>query len=206
MLELVRGARFRGTCNIRLRSTLNQSGGASFDGRQRMKLASPFLTPPIPYLSCANSVSAVKLELKMKPLAVSIVLLVVTGLAAELALVQPKDVAAELAAKGTQPVVIQVGPNMLYRAKRIPGALYAGPGGKPEGLELLKQAVAKLPHDREIILYCGCCPWNVCPNMKPAMALLQQLGFTHAKALVIETNFAKDWTEKGYPVEAGAAK
>jgi hypothetical protein len=32
------------------------------------------------------------------------------------------------------------------------------------------------------------------------------MGFTHAKAMYIETSFAKDWTEKGYPVEAGTAQ
>ena len=90
---------------------------------------------------------------------------------------------------------------MLYRAKHIPGAVYAGPGSRPEGLELLKQAVGKLPRDREIILYCGCCPWDNCPNVKPAMELLTQMGFTHAKAMFIETGFPKDWTDKGYPEE-----
>jgi hypothetical protein len=35
------------------------------------------------------------------------------------------------------------------------------------------------------------------------MALLHEMGFTHAKAMFVETRFAKDWTEKGYPVEDG---
>ena len=127
-------------------------------------------------------------------------------LAADLALIQPNEVAARLAAKGAQPAVFQVGPNVLYRAKHIPGAIYAGPGSRAEGLELLKQAVAKLPRDREIILYCGCCPWVNCPNVKPAMALLTGMGFTHAKVMFVETGFGKDWTDKGYPVEAGTPK
>jgi thiosulfate/3-mercaptopyruvate sulfurtransferase len=142
----------------------------------------------------------------MRTLTFGIVALLATGLAAELALIQPNDVAAQLAAKGTHAVVFQVGPNLLYRGKHIPGAVYAGPGSRPEGLDLLKQAVDKLARDREIILYCGCCPWDNCPNVKPAMELLKQMGFTHAKAMYIETTFAKDWTDKGYPVEAGTAK
>ena len=134
------------------------------------------------------------------------VALLTVGLAAELALIQPGEVAAQLAAKGTHPVIVQVGPNVLYRGKHIPGSVYAGPASRPEGLELLKQAVGKLPRDREIVLYCGCCPWNNCPNVKPAMALLSQMGFTHAKAMFVEYGFGKDWTEKGYPVEAGTPK
>jgi thiosulfate/3-mercaptopyruvate sulfurtransferase len=141
----------------------------------------------------------------MKTLLVCLLVVVLVGFAAELSLIQPSDVAAELAAKA-HPVIIQVGPNMLYRAKRIPGAIYAGPGSRPEGLELLKQAVGKLPRDRDLILYCGCCPWDNCPNVKPAIALLQQMGFSHAKVMFVENSFAKDWTDKGYPVEAGAPK
>ena len=132
--------------------------------------------------------------------------LLTAGLAAELALVQPNEVAAQLAVKGTHAAIFQVGPNVLYRGKHIPGSVYAGPASRAEGLELLKNAVDKLPRDREIVGYCGCCPWGNCPNVKPAMALLQDMGFTHAKAMYLETGFAKDWTEKGYPVEAGAAR
>jgi hypothetical protein len=32
------------------------------------------------------------------------------------------------------------------------------------------------------------------------------MGFTHAKALYVETGFAKDWTDHNYPVEAGTPK
>jgi rhodanese-related sulfurtransferase len=142
----------------------------------------------------------------MRTLIVGIAVVLTAGLAADLALIQPNEVAAQLAAKGTHPAIFQVGPNVLYRGKHIPGAVYAGPASRPEGLELLKQAVDKLPRDGEIILYCGCCPWGDCPNVKPAMALLKEMGFTHAKAMYVETGFGKDWTDKGYPVEAGTRK
>ena len=142
----------------------------------------------------------------MKILFFGIVVLLSIGLATELALIQPQDVAAQLAAKGTHPAIFHVGPNMLYRGKHIPGSIYAGPASKPEGLEALKLAAGKLPRDREVILYCGCCPWGNCPNVKPAVALLQQMGFTHVKGMYVETGFAKDWTAKGYPVEEGTPK
>jgi rhodanese-related sulfurtransferase len=139
----------------------------------------------------------------MKILTVLLAVALVGALAADLALVQPKEVAEQVAAKGAHPAIFQVGPAMLYRAKHIPGALYAGPASKPEGLELLKQAAAKLPRDREIVLYCGCCPWANCPNVKPAVETLRAMGFAHVKAMFVGTNFATDWTQKGYPVEAG---
>jgi rhodanese-related sulfurtransferase len=65
--------------------------------------------------------------------------------------------------------------------------------------------VEKLPHDREIVIYCGCCPWDKCPNVKPAMELLKSLGFTHVKAMQLPTSFKADWIDQGYPVEQGEA-
>ncbi len=141
----------------------------------------------------------------MRVLMIAVAAVLAVGLAAELALIQPGDVAARLAAKGAAPAVFHVGPNLLYRNKHIPGSIYAGPGSRSEGLEALKVAVGKLPRDREIIVYCGCCPWSNCPNVKPAVELLKQMGFTRVKTMFIETNFAKDWIDKGYPVESGTA-
>ena len=122
------------------------------------------------------------------------------AVAAEFPLIQPREVAASLSRKG-KPEVIHVGFNVLYRSKHIPGSIYAGPAQKPEGLAALKAAVEKLPRDREIVIYCGCCPWDHCPNIKPAMELLRQMGFTRAKAMYVPDNFKVDWMDHGYPVE-----
>ena len=118
--------------------------------------------------------------------------------AADMPLVQPKDLAAHLSAK---PAILYVGPNVLYRSKHIPGAVFAGPGNKAEGEALLKSAAASLPRTREIVIYCGCCPWDRCPNVKPAIETLKQMGFSNVKVLYLGTNFASDWIDKGYPVE-----
>ena len=119
--------------------------------------------------------------------------------AAEMALVQPAEVAASMSKN--KPAIFQVGPNVMYRSKHIPGALYAGPGNKAEGIAMLKAAVERMPRDREIVIYCGCCPWDKCPNMQPAFAALREMGFTKVKALYIAQNFKADWIDKGYPVE-----
>jgi thiosulfate/3-mercaptopyruvate sulfurtransferase len=126
--------------------------------------------------------------------------LLLTAVAAELALVQPKDLAAELG-RSSKPVILQVGPNVLYRSHHIAGALYAGPASKQEGLDLLTEAVKDLPRDRQIVIYCGCCPWDRCPNIKPAAEALAKLGFTHVRSLYIPTNFKTDWIDRNYPVE-----
>jgi rhodanese-related sulfurtransferase len=131
-----------------------------------------------------------------------VLLLLLTAVqAADLPLIQPKEAAAALAA-GNKPVLLHVGFNVLYRSKHIPGSVYAGPGNKPEGLELLKNSVASIPKDREILLYCGCCPWDHCPNIRPAVELLKSMGFKQVRAVYLPSDFKADWIDKGYPVEA----
>jgi len=128
----------------------------------------------------------------------------VLALAGDAPLVEPKDLAAQLSGTGVRPAVFQVGPNVLYRSKHIPGAIYAGPGSKAEGLDLLRAAVEKLPRDRDLVIYCGCCPWDRCPNVKPALELLQKMGFRQVRAMHVATNFKTDWIDHGYPVVAAA--
>jgi thiosulfate/3-mercaptopyruvate sulfurtransferase len=118
--------------------------------------------------------------------------------AAEMDLMRPADLVSRLSAK---PAIFYVGPNVMYRSKHIPASVYAGPGSKPEGLAMLKTAVEKLPHDREIVIYCGCCPWDRCPNVQPTFDLLKQMGFTRVKVLHLPDNFKTDWIDKNYPVE-----
>lgn len=131
----------------------------------------------------------------------SLLLLLLTAVqAADLPLAQPKDVAAAMAG-AAKPAVLYVGPNVMYRSKHIPGAVYAGPGNRPEGIELLKKSAATFAKDREIILYCGCCPWDRCPNIRPAIEALHGMGFTHVKAMYLPDDFKTDWIDKGYPTE-----
>lgn len=127
------------------------------------------------------------------------------ALAADIATIEPKDFAAQLQAKSAKPALFQVGFAVMYRSKHIPGAVYAGPGSTAAGIDMLKAAVAKLPHDRDIVIYCGCCPWDHCPNIKPALEALRQMGYTHVQAMVIPTNFGADWVDHGYPVEEGTS-
>jgi rhodanese-related sulfurtransferase len=106
-------------------------------------------------------------------------------------------------ASAEKPLILQVGSHMMFAQAHIPGSQYAGAGSQPEGIQQLRGRVASLPHSRFIVLYCGCCPWNRCPNVGPAFSLLQQLGFTRVKVLYLANNFGADWAGKGYPVESG---
>src|SRR5579871_543441 len=127
------------------------------------------------------------------------------ALAADFPTLEPKNLVAQLQAKGATPTLIHVGFPVMYRGRHIPASLYAGPAAKPEGIDAIKAAVEKLPRSRQIVIYCGCCPFDRCPNIRPAMALLKQMGFTNVKALDLPANFAADWVDHGYPVEQGPA-
>jgi len=117
-------------------------------------------------------------------------------------LIQPDELNRLLHAGGAdKPLVLQVGSRVLFAEAHIAGAEYAGPGSQPAGLQLLQTRVAPLPHSALIVLYCGCCPWNRCPNIAPAIRLLHSLGFTRVKALYLANNFGADWADKGFPVE-----
>lgn len=141
----------------------------------------------------------------MRAFSIFTLLTLSAALAAGQSTLEPKDVAARLTASkaNSKPLVLQVGVAYQYRADHIPGAIYAGPAGRPAGLDVLKAALEKLPRDREIVLYCGCCPWDKCPNIRPAVELLKTMGFTHVSALHIADTFKADWIDKGFPVEHG---
>lgn len=125
----------------------------------------------------------------------------------EMDLIQPAQFAAQLKhVKLAKPAVLYVGFGVLYRSKHIPGAVFAGPGSKQEGLEALRAAVLKRNRNEEIVIYCGCCPWDHCPNIRPAFLMLRELGFKRIKVLALPTSFLKDWIEKGYPAEQGQAQ
>jgi thiosulfate/3-mercaptopyruvate sulfurtransferase len=79
---------------------------------------------------------------------------------------QPVDLAEMLkAGKGERPQMLQVGSHVMFEQAHIPGSLYAVPGSQAAGLHLLEKAVASMPKGKLIVLYCGCCPWNRCPNV-----------------------------------------
>jgi rhodanese-related sulfurtransferase len=99
--------------------------------------------------------------------------------------------------------VLYVGPEQLFRQARIPGARLLPETGTDEGYGALVRAIESTPKDTEIVVYCGCCPYRSCQNVRPASKALKASGRTDAKYLDLPTNFKTDWTKKGYPVERG---
>ena len=132
------------------------------------------------------------------------------GKAAELAAavqIEPKQLAELLSeTKGERPVVLHVGFKNFYEQVKVPGSDYAGPGSTPEGLELLRKRVSSLQRKQLIVLYCGCCPWDKCPNAKPAYEALHAMGFTNVKVVHIAENFGANWVNAGLPTDKAKAQ
>jgi hypothetical protein len=117
-------------------------------------------------------------------------------------LLQPAELAKELSDPGgSKPTIVYVGPQFLYRGGHIPGAVFHGAAGNPAGLQDLKAWAQNLPRTQSIVIYCGCCPFENCPNVRPAFNTLQEMGFKQLRVLKIPTNFETDWVRKWYPVE-----
>jgi rhodanese-related sulfurtransferase len=82
----------------------------------------------------------------------------------------------------------------------IKGATHIGAVNDAANLEKLKTAVATLPKNTELVIYCGCCPFVKCPNIRPAFLELKKAGFTNVKLLNLATNLKTNWIAKGYPL------
>lgn len=100
--------------------------------------------------------------------------------------------------------VFYVGPGALFERGHIPGARNLGEVDSAEGRRALSAALSDTPQDKEIVVYCGCCPVRSCPNVRPASAAIRASGRKNAFVLDLPTRFATDWADKGYPVARGA--
>jgi thiosulfate/3-mercaptopyruvate sulfurtransferase len=112
-------------------------------------------------------------------------------------MMEPAQLAAALN-DNTAPnqLVISMGP-----MPELKGALDVGAGEDPQNIKKLKGIVKDLPKNTSIVIYCGCCPFDRCPNVVPAIRTLTDMGFTNGHLLNLATNFKTDWIDKGYPVK-----
>jgi thiosulfate/3-mercaptopyruvate sulfurtransferase len=111
-------------------------------------------------------------------------------------LLAPADLAKTLNdPKSPQPLIFSIGMQAI-----IKGSIDIGPVVMPENLQVLKQKLTNLPKNSQIVVYCGCCPFSRCPNIRPAMALLKDMQFTNYKLVNMPQNVKVDWIDKGYPM------
>jgi hypothetical protein len=111
-------------------------------------------------------------------------------------LMNPAELAARLKSGNHLPVIFNIGPSGL-----ISQAIDIGPGEVDANIDTMKKELAKLPKDREVVVYCGCCPFKNCPNIRPAFNALNEAGMKNAFLLNLSENLRVDWISKGYPMD-----
>lgn len=84
--------------------------------------------------------------------------------------------------------------------QNIKGAVHIGAGSEKKNLEKLRTTIKSVPKNETVVLYCGCCPMDKCPNIRPAFQILKDQKFQRAFLLNIPVNLKTDWIDKGYPL------
>jgi len=111
-------------------------------------------------------------------------------------LIEPSTLAARLNGhEHNLPIILNIG-----AVEDIKGAYHIGPVNKPENLAGLRSYSKSLPTNTPVIIYCGCCPFAHCPNIRPAYLQLEKLGFTHVMVLNLPVNLKTNWIAKNYPL------
>ena len=111
-------------------------------------------------------------------------------------LMSPEKLAALINdSTAAKPLIISIGPVDL-----IKGAIKVGPVKEKENLVNLKNLLSKEDKKKAIVIYCGCCPFKDCPNIRPAFSLLTKMKFINHKLLDLPSNLKVDWINHGYPM------
>jgi len=111
-------------------------------------------------------------------------------------LIEPSTLATLISnPKAKQALVYNIGV-----VENIKGAKSFGAASEKENLEKFKTTLTGLPKTSFIVVYCGCCPFERCPNIRPAFNLMKSMGFVNGKLLNLSTNLKQNWIDKGFPV------
>lgn len=112
-------------------------------------------------------------------------------------LIEPRDLMAAIKGPATsKPVIFNIG-----FVNDIPGAINIGAVNEPDNLAKFDKQLKDLKKDTPIVIYCGCCPFKDCPNVRPAFKYLTNQGFKNHRLLNLPQNLKADWINKGYPLK-----
>jgi thiosulfate/3-mercaptopyruvate sulfurtransferase len=112
-------------------------------------------------------------------------------------LMPTKELADKITANAKdKPILFNVGP-----MDNIKTAVAVGRATSVTGIEKIKTSLAWENKTKPVVVYCGCCSYASCPNIKPAYDAVIAAGFKNAKVLELPVGIREDWVAKGYPME-----
>jgi thiosulfate/3-mercaptopyruvate sulfurtransferase len=97
--------------------------------------------------------------------------------------------------KSEKPTILNIG-----FSGNILDATTIGAASEADGMKNLKEKLSSVSKNKFIVFYCGCCPFEHCPNIRPAFKLLKDMGFTNFKLLNLPENLKTNWIDKGFPM------
>ena len=111
-------------------------------------------------------------------------------------LLEPSDLSASIKSNKSIPLIFSIGPGAI-----IPYSKDIGMVKETENMQKFTDQLSTLAKGTQIVIYCGCCPFEHCPNVRPAIQLLKDLKFTNYKLLDLPHNIKIDWIDKGFPTQ-----
>lgn len=109
-------------------------------------------------------------------------------------LIEPATLAKTIESDKDIPLIYCVGPGVV-----IPHSINIGPTNDDNNLQKFKDSLQNVPRSADIVIYCGCCPFAHCPNVRPAIEALKEMKFSNYHLLNLPHNIRTDWIAKGYP-------
>lgn len=108
-----------------------------------------------------------------------------------------KELADKITANAKdKPLIFNVGP-----MENIKSAVAVGAATNITFADKMKGVLAMENKTRPVVVYCGCCSYSSCPNIRPAYDILMAQGFKNTKVLELPEGIKPDWVAKGYPME-----
>jgi len=95
-----------------------------------------------------------------------------------------------------KPLIFNVGP-----MENIKDAIAVGAATNLTFASKMQSTLAIENKTKAIVVYCGCCSYASCPNIKPAYDILIAQGFKNTKVLELPEGIKPDWVAKGFPME-----
>jgi hypothetical protein len=104
----------------------------------------------------------------------------------------------DLIKKKTAPIIINCGNQANIRGAISIGELDQSGAWKQKLRTALRNKQLDKSFNKSVVVYCGCCSSDNCPNVGPVIKELIALGFKDVKGLYFFDGYGPEWKGKGY--------